>query len=64
MIRIKRENWKRFKKKFLASQKKYLKGAQDEQSFFASISSLVSHIQHCDTWQLRKPFFQKYAQEI
>ena len=64
MIRLQRQNWNRFKRKFLLRQNQYAQGKIDPEYFVQSIAGLFGHIQHGDTWNLRRRFLEKYEMDF
>jgi len=64
LIKLKRENWRRFKKKFRKRQEEFLAGEITEKKFTHSIMSLIGHIRHADTWHLLQQFLQRYCIDI
>ena len=63
-IFILQKNWKRFKKKFIKQQNKYLQGKITQQALIQSISSMTEYICHADTSNLRKNFIDRFSIEI
>ncbi|NUM37201.1 MAG: RNA-directed DNA polymerase [Candidatus Brocadiae bacterium] len=63
-FRIKRESWKRFKKKFKAKEKAFAKNQISYTSFTNSIASLIGHLSHGNTKNLRNQFIEKYSMDF
>lgn len=64
VIKIKRENWRRFQKKFQKRQRQFASREIDASDFTRSIASLIGYLRHGDTWWLRKQFFGQYTQDF
>jgi retron-type reverse transcriptase len=57
LIRLKRTNLVRFRRKFRQKEKAYLNGKISEDTFIRSVSSMIGHIKHANTYQMRQDFF-------
>ena len=57
LIRLKRTNLVRFRRNFREKEKAYLSGEMDEDRFTRSAASMLGHVQHADTWRMRRDFF-------
>jgi len=57
LIRLKRKNVIRFRRKFRAAERQILAGGIDEAPFISAANSLVGHIRHADTHRMRQKFF-------
>ncbi len=57
LIRLKRANLVRFRRKFRENEKAYLSGEMDDERFARSAASLLGHVLHADTWRMRRDFF-------
>lgn len=63
VTRISRQGWRRFRRKVQQRNTSYLKGAIDYDKFIRSMASLVGHIKHADTRNLRASFFLRPGAE-
>ncbi len=61
LIRIKRENVKRLKKKLAAREQQFKKGVISEERFSMSLASLIGHTRFADSLQLRRCLFHGLA---
>jgi len=59
MIRIKRENLVRMRNKIRRKEEKYINGLISEKSLAQSISSMVGHVAHVSSREVRKDIFSK-----
>ena len=57
LIRLKRTNLVRFRRKFREKENAYLSGEMDEDRFTRSAASMLGHVLHADTWRMRRDFF-------
>ncbi len=58
-IRINRKCWKRFRKKTMTNEKLFMEGYIDEEDMLRSMYSLLGHLRHAETRNLRASFFHK-----
>ena len=63
-IFILKKNWKRFKKKFLKQQQRYINGKITKETLIQSIASMTDYICQADTSNLRKNFIDRFSIEI
>ena len=59
LIRIKRENLVRMRRKIQRKEEFYLKGVISEASLVQSVNSIVGHVAHVNSVQVRKGIFEK-----
>lgn len=57
MVRLKRENLVRFRRKVKSLENAYLNGALEEERLADSVRSMIAHISHADTYRFRREFF-------
>jgi hypothetical protein len=64
MLKIKRDNWRRFTRKFRLRQRQFARGEISANAFTTSIASLVGHIRHGDSWRLLEKFLDKFGMDL
>ena len=57
-IRVQRSGWTRFKRKVRDRERAYFAGEIDERTFTQSVQSLLGHMQHANTYRLRRNLFR------
>ncbi len=63
IIRLQRQGWRRFRRKFQNRNKKFIDGKIDENEWHNSMHSMVSHIRSASTRNLRDAFFKGQGQK-
>jgi RNA-directed DNA polymerase len=61
IIRLQRTNWTRFKQKIKAQEQAFNQGVIQESALVQSVQSLLGHVQHANTLNLRRNFFYPAA---
>ena len=54
LIRLNQKTLRRFRKRMKYNEKAWLKGTMEDDKIIQSVSSIYAHIQHANTYQLRK----------
>lgn len=57
--RLSRKGWRRFRKKIMAQEGRLRRGELDAEGFVRSAASMVGHIRHANTRNLRASFFKR-----
>ena len=57
LIRLDRRHMIRFRRKIREREQAYRKGEIDEEMLYRSVSSMIAHISHANTYQMRKDLF-------
>jgi retron-type reverse transcriptase len=63
-IKIKRENWRRFKQKFQHRQQQFVQDELSPQAFTNSVASMIGHLRNGNTWRLLKKFLDTYSLDL
>ncbi len=61
LIRLSRKGWRRFRRNVIQKEKLYEQGFVSADELNRSIGSVVGHIRHADTRNLRAVFFENHA---
>ena len=59
LIRLQRTGWTRFKRRLRHHERAYLSGELEEEAFVQTVQSLLGHLQHANTYHLRRNFFHQ-----
>lgn len=59
VIRVRREGWRRFRHNVLKQDELLQRGEIDEERWSRSMASLIGHVVHADTRNLRAAFFER-----
>ncbi len=63
IIRLQRQGWRRFRRKFQNRNKKFIDRRLDQNEWYNSMHSMVSHIKGASTRNLRDAFFKGQGQK-
>lgn len=63
VTRISRQGWRRFRRKVIKRNAQFVRGEFDHEAWHRSMASLVGHMQHADTRNLRASFFKGQGQK-
>lgn len=63
VVRLSRQGWRRFRRKMMWQEFLFSAGIQDEDGLIRSLMSMVGHIRHANTRNLRKSFFGRPGAE-
>jgi len=61
IIRLQRKNVVRFRRKMRKREHQFLSGEIDEKNFIDSVTSILAHISHADTYKMRQSFIKSLS---